>query len=142
MSSAGAEKRSAVLPTGPRHDPEGYLFEVAWEVCQQLGGIYTVIRSKIPSMIEHWGERYCLIGPYNPATAAIEFDEAEPPELLRPALQKLHPSVASTVSIRSTSTRTDCRPTESLFPASLRSSAEATTMSAVGSSNSEEPNTT
>ena len=86
---ADAEKRPKVLPAGTCRDPEGYLFEVAWEVCQQLGGIYTVIRSKIPSMIEHWGERYCLIGPYNPATATIEFDEAEPPELLRPALQAL-----------------------------------------------------
>ncbi len=77
------------MATGGRNGPGGYLFEVAWEVCQQLGGIYTVIRSKIPSMIEHWDERYCLIGPYNPSTAAIEFDEAEPPELLRPALQAL-----------------------------------------------------
>ncbi|MCX6992824.1 MAG: glycogen/starch synthase, partial [Kiritimatiellaeota bacterium] len=90
MSNTGAEKRSTVPPTGTRDGPEGYLFEVAWEVCQQLGGIYTVIRSKIPSMIERWGERYCLIGPYNPTTAAIEFDEAEPPELLRPALQALN----------------------------------------------------
>ncbi|MCG2661605.1 MAG: glycosyltransferase [Kiritimatiellae bacterium] len=89
MSKAGAEKRPKVLPTGTHNGPEGYLFEVAWEVCQQLGGIYTVIRSKIPSMIERWGERYCLIGPYNSDTAAIEFDEAEPPKLLRPALQAL-----------------------------------------------------
>ncbi|MBU0714436.1 MAG: glycosyltransferase [Verrucomicrobia bacterium] len=90
MSHVGAEKRPKVLPVGACYDPAGCLFEVAWEVCQQLGGIYTVLRSKIPSMIERWGERYCLIGPYNPATAAIEFDEAEPPELLRPALQVLH----------------------------------------------------
>ena len=89
MSRASAEKRSAVLPAEAYHDPEGYLFEVAWEVCQQLGGIYTVIRSKIPSMIERWGERYCLVGPYNPATAAIEFNEDEPPKFLRPALQAL-----------------------------------------------------
>jgi len=89
MSNAGIEKRSKSLPAVTSNDPEGYLFEVAWEVCQQLGGIYTVLRSKIPSMIEHWGERYCLIGPYNPATAAIEFDEGEPTETLRPALQAL-----------------------------------------------------
>ena len=42
-----------------------FLFEVAWEVCNQVGGIYTVIRSKVPSVIEKWGkENYCLIGPY------------------------------------------------------------------------------
>ena len=51
------------------------LFEVAWEVCWQLGGIYTVLRTKAASMIERWGDRYCLIGPYNPATAAVEFEE-------------------------------------------------------------------
>ena len=28
------------------------LFEIAWEVCNQVGGIYTVIRSKVPSVIE------------------------------------------------------------------------------------------
>jgi glycogen synthase len=50
------------------------LFEVAWEVCNQVGGIYTVIRSKVPSMVEEWGDNYCLIGPYFTNTANIEFD--------------------------------------------------------------------
>ena len=40
------------------------LVECAWEVCNQLGGIYTVIRSKAPAIMETWGGRYCLIGPY------------------------------------------------------------------------------
>jgi glycogen synthase len=40
------------------------LVEVAWEVCNQLGGIYTVIRSKAPAIMETWGGRYCMIGPY------------------------------------------------------------------------------
>lgn len=65
------------------------LFEIAWEVCQQLGGIYTVIRSKLPSMIENWGSHYCLIGPYNPVTAAIEFEEAQPTGLVALALEVL-----------------------------------------------------
>ena len=26
-------------------------------------------------MLEQWGDRYCLIGPYNPQTAAVEFEE-------------------------------------------------------------------
>ena len=51
------------------------LFEIAWEVCWQLGGIYTVLRSKAVAMQERWGDNYCLIGPYNPATAAMEFEE-------------------------------------------------------------------
>ncbi len=57
--------------------PEALLVEVAWEVCQQVGGIYTVLQSKTPSMMERWGDRYCVVGPYNAAAAAAEF-EPEP----------------------------------------------------------------
>jgi len=54
-----------------------FLFEIAWEVCNQVGGIYTVIRSKVPSVIEKWGkDNYCLIGPYFPDQAAAHFDPA------------------------------------------------------------------
>ena len=55
---------------------EPLLIEVAWEVCNQVGGIYTVLRSKVPSMVSRWGSRYCLIGPYNPNTAEVEFEPA------------------------------------------------------------------
>jgi len=51
------------------------LVEVAWEVCNQVGGIYTVIRSKIPTVIENWGTHYCLIGPYFAEAAEPVFDE-------------------------------------------------------------------
>src|SRR4051812_6995947 len=44
--------------------PHSHLIEVAWEVCNQVGGIYTVIRSKVPAAMEHWAGRYCLVGPY------------------------------------------------------------------------------
>ncbi len=50
------------------------LIEVAWETCNQVGGIYTVIRSKVPAMVEKWGQDYFLLGPYFPNTAAIEFE--------------------------------------------------------------------
>ena len=33
---------------------EPLLIEVAWEVCNQVGGIYTVLRSKVPSMMSRW----------------------------------------------------------------------------------------
>ncbi len=53
------------------------LFEIAWEVCNQVGGIYTVIRSKVPTIIEKWGkENYFLIGPYFEDQAAAHFDPA------------------------------------------------------------------
>ncbi|MGB5546744.1 MAG: hypothetical protein WBM74_09245, partial [Polyangiales bacterium] len=55
---------------------EPLLMEIAWEVCNQVGGIYTVLRSKVPSMMSRWGERYCLVGPYSPQTAEVEFAPA------------------------------------------------------------------
>ena len=55
---------------------EPLLLEVAWEVCNKVGGIYTVLRSKVPSMMSRWGSRYCLVGPYNPQTADVEFEPA------------------------------------------------------------------
>jgi glycogen synthase len=55
---------------------EPLMLECAYEVCNQMGGIYTVLRSKTPSMVSRWGNRYCLIGPYNPQTAQVEFEPA------------------------------------------------------------------
>jgi glycogen(starch) synthase len=65
------------------------LFEVAWEVCWQLGGIYTVLRTKADSMVARWDTRYCMIGPYNPATAALEFEELPTEGIIREALDRL-----------------------------------------------------
>ncbi|MEM6458989.1 MAG: glycosyltransferase [Planctomycetota bacterium] len=50
--------------------------ELAWEACNQVGGIYTVLRSKVPSMVSRWGNRYCLVGPYNERSAPVEFEPA------------------------------------------------------------------
>jgi glycogen synthase len=38
------------------------LFECAWEVANKVGGIYTVIKTKVPVTVSEYGERYCLIG--------------------------------------------------------------------------------
>jgi glycogen(starch) synthase len=62
------------IPTRPM------LFEVAWEVCWQLGGIYTVLRSKAPQMTRIWDDRYCLLGPYNGNTASVELEELPLPD--------------------------------------------------------------
>lgn len=72
--------RSAV-GAGPLADDaaEGpLLVEVAWETCQQVGGIYTVVRSKAEAMVARWRRAYCLLGPYNPETSPAEFEAAEP----------------------------------------------------------------
>ncbi len=50
------------------------IVECAWEVCNQVGGIYTVIRSKIPAAVEAWGDDYCLLGPLEDKDIAAEFD--------------------------------------------------------------------
>ncbi|GIV35123.1 MAG: hypothetical protein KatS3mg031_2658 [Chitinophagales bacterium] len=40
-----------------------YLFEVSWEVCNKVGGIYTVIATKSATLVEELGENYITIGP-------------------------------------------------------------------------------
>lgn len=39
------------------------LFETSWEVCNQIGGIYTVVSTKAKSMVHEYGDKYILIGP-------------------------------------------------------------------------------
>lgn len=68
------KENQETIPIKPRETKKPYLMEIAWEVCNQVGGIYTVIRSKVPSMVEEWGENYCCIGPYFPNTAMVEFE--------------------------------------------------------------------
>ncbi|MBN1755072.1 alpha-glucan family phosphorylase [bacterium] len=60
-------------------DNKQFLFEVSWEVCNKVGGIYTVIHSKLEEVKEHFGERYCLIGPafdHNPEFTEDEREES------------------------------------------------------------------
>ncbi len=70
------KKQSATSKTKVKKAPkEKFLFECAWEVCNQVGGIYTVIRSKVPSVINKWGpENYCLLGPWFEDQASAVFD--------------------------------------------------------------------
>jgi glycogen(starch) synthase len=75
--------------TSPSAPLPPMLFEVAWEVCWQLGGIYTVLKTKADCMIDRWDDRYCLIGPYNPATAPLEFEERPTEGVIREALDRL-----------------------------------------------------
>jgi glycogen(starch) synthase len=84
-----AEEAPPPRPTPPAIPQPPLLFECAWEVCWQLGGIYTVLKTKAAAMIERWGDRYCLIGPYNPQTSAVEFEEQPTYGSIREALQRL-----------------------------------------------------
>ncbi len=74
---ADTKSSDAEIKIEPIVPENTFLFESAWEVCNQVGGIYTVIRSKVPSVIEKWGkENYCLIGPYFQEQADAHFDTA------------------------------------------------------------------
>lgn len=70
--------RAARRRPGTARKKDPLLVEVAWEVVNQLGGIYTVMRSKVPAMVDRWGSRYCMVGPYDPKTAEVEFEEHTP----------------------------------------------------------------
>jgi glycogen(starch) synthase len=54
--------------------PRTVAFEVSWEVCNQVGGIYQVLRSKAPTMVHRWRHRYFAVGPYVPDRAPLEFE--------------------------------------------------------------------
>ncbi|KAK3824037.1 MAG: putative glycogen synthase [Linnemannia gamsii] len=59
------------------------LFEIAWEVANKVGGIYTVLKSKAPVTCHEYGDRYTMIGPLSYKTAPLEVETLEPdtPEL-------------------------------------------------------------
>ena len=65
------------------------LVEIGWEVCNQVGGIYTVLRSKAVEMVQRWGDNYCLLGPLNKDEAQIEFAEEEADDEIGAAVAKL-----------------------------------------------------
>lgn len=48
------------------------LFEVSWEVCNKVGGIYSVVSSKALQAVETFGEDYFLLGPSLQQNAGFE----------------------------------------------------------------------
>jgi len=40
-----------------------YIFETAWEVCNKIGGIHTVLASKASSIQPEYGDNYLFVGP-------------------------------------------------------------------------------
>lgn len=56
------------------------LFEISFEVCNKVGGIYTVLSSKARFVAETYKNKYITIGPYFEANAEKEFIENQPPE--------------------------------------------------------------
>jgi glycogen(starch) synthase len=70
----------------PRRDVHNHvLFEVATEVANRVGGIYSVLKSKAQVTTAEYGSAYTLLGPLNRSSAAVEVEEIEPKD---PALVK------------------------------------------------------
>ncbi|KZS05401.1 putative Glycogen synthase [Daphnia magna] len=57
-----------------------WTFEIAWEVANKVGGIYTVIRSKASASVEELGDHYILLGPYKEHCAKQEVETFELPQ--------------------------------------------------------------
>ncbi len=65
------------------------LFEASWEVCNKVGGIYTVLISKALLMMQNYGENYFLVGPYFQDKVKFEFEEENTPQQLKEVFDEL-----------------------------------------------------
>ena len=54
------------------------LFEIATEVANRVGGIYSVLKSKAQVTTAEYGSNYTMLGPLNRASAAVEVEEIVP----------------------------------------------------------------
>lgn len=82
------ETSSVRSPVSP-HPQAGLLMEASWEVCNKVGGIYTVVKSKAPMTQQHYAN-YILLGPYIESMAKREFNElTDPPSWIAPILQEM-----------------------------------------------------
>lgn len=80
----GTQKRGEIL-TDVKAD---ILFEVSWEVCNKVGGIYTVVKSKVECTKNSYKD-YFLIGPYSEEKAKIDLDEKDIPNYLKAIFRSL-----------------------------------------------------
>ena len=40
-----------------------YIFETAWEICNKVGGIYTVLSTKAATVVQQYHDHYLCVGP-------------------------------------------------------------------------------
>mgnify|MGYP006281023475 CR=1 FL=1 len=64
------------------------LYEVSWEVCNKVGGIYSVLTTKAQYLQEKY-DTYITIGPYIEEKAKKEFKEQTPPGSIQDAFDQL-----------------------------------------------------
>lgn len=65
------------------------LFEVSWEVCNKVGGIFTVLSSKAQQMKKHYKSGYFLVGPYFENASRSNFRTGETPEEFRAVFEEM-----------------------------------------------------
>uniref|UniRef100_A0AAR2L7L0 Glycogen [starch] synthase n=1 Tax=Pygocentrus nattereri TaxID=42514 RepID=A0AAR2L7L0_PYGNA len=66
------------------------LFEVAWEVTNKVGGIYTVIQTKAKVTVDEWGENFFMIGPYYEHNFKTQVEQCDPPNAaIKAALESI-----------------------------------------------------
>ncbi|EUC36894.1 glycosyltransferase family 3 protein [Bipolaris victoriae FI3] len=66
------------MASGARDVQNHVLFEVATEVANRVGGIYSVLKSKAQVTTAEYGAAYTLLGPWNRASAAVEVEPIVP----------------------------------------------------------------
>uniref|UniRef100_A0A671VS87 Glycogen [starch] synthase n=1 Tax=Sparus aurata TaxID=8175 RepID=A0A671VS87_SPAAU len=72
---------------------DAVLFEIAWEVANKVGGIYTVIQTKARLTSEEWGENYFLVGPYVESNVRTQVELIEPTNpVLKRTIDKMNAS--------------------------------------------------
>uniref|UniRef100_A0AAQ6ALT8 Glycogen [starch] synthase n=1 Tax=Amphiprion ocellaris TaxID=80972 RepID=A0AAQ6ALT8_AMPOC len=72
---------------------DAVLFEIAWEVANKVGGIYTVIQTKARLTAEEWGENYFLVGPYVESNVRTQVELIEPTNpVLKRTIDKMNAS--------------------------------------------------
>lgn len=65
------------------------LFEIATEVANRVGGIYSVLKTKAPVTTKEYGSRYVMIGKLNHKSADMEVEPLEPVGVLGDALRSM-----------------------------------------------------
>ncbi len=75
-ATKGKGKKTVIEPNG---FPGKLLFETSWEVCNKIGGIYTVLSTKARVLKEQFGDNLIFIGPdvWTDASPSPYFKEAK-----------------------------------------------------------------
>ena len=73
-------------PLQPKAD---ILFETSWEVCNKVGGIYTVVKSKAAQLVNYYKENYILMGPYFTKNTPSSFSEEIPKDYCKAPFNEL-----------------------------------------------------